>query len=209
MNIMHSIKPYLFACLALAVLLSGCGRSGMAFTPQQAVVSSIMERTQPGSIVDQSSVQVRQSQELSGHTFVMISYNQTIENRNESCLMMYEVRRSSLGTWVPGSGGGGCQGRIGGGDPAPEQAVEIGSGQSGSSGPDDPGFSNVNGLVHQEGIVKIRITWHDGSTQEVDVINGSYLALRAGEYQMTKVEGLSQDGDVLFTYSNEIAPGKH
>jgi hypothetical protein len=53
------------------------------------------------------------------------------------------------------------------------------------------------------------VTWLDSTTQEVDVINHSFLAVRAGQFEMANIKGLNQDGEVVDDHQNPpAAPGK-
>ncbi len=202
--------------LLLALSLSACGGDSlpMAFSPQQAAIqmaNNAMGGPQHQSFVIPESIFVHQTQELNGHTFVLLSFNRNAEGgRLEECTMMYEVRKTFVG-WTPGSGGGGCAGRIGGSqEPDPKPAMEVGGGSNSGGGfnSNEPGFSDVNGVVNNNEIIKVRITWDDNQVQEVEVINGSYLALRVGKFHWTKVEGLGADANVLFSNGPIIGPKK-
>ena len=50
--------------------------------------------------------------------------------------------------------------------------------------------------------------WNDGKTQNVDVVNHSYLVARDGQFEMQSVEALSDDGQVIYTNEPIVAPGK-
>lgn len=192
----------------LLLALVACSPGGLAFSPQQAAFKAANRNTQRGAVVDQNSVQVRQTVELGGKTFVLVSYRQQVEARQEECLTLYEARKELIGTWAPGSGGGGCSGALPGAAPDPKQPMDIGSGSSGSGDARDPGFAHVNGLVNQKEIEKVRVTWNDNETQEVPVSSESYLAVRIGNYRLMKVEGLGANDEVLYEYTPQSAPGK-
>jgi hypothetical protein len=153
---------------------------------------------------------VRQTIESETKTFVLLTYQQKQEGREDKCIHMAATIRNRFGLWAVDSSGGGCTGRVGGGSSLePEQPLEISSGNSGRNSPTDPGYSYVDGLVHDENIHSVRITWDDGTIQEMDVINGSLLAVQAGVMNYQAIEGLNADGDAIFlTQFGVTAPGK-
>jgi hypothetical protein len=204
----HTLQS-LLTSLVMGLLLAGCG--SMAFSPQQIAFNEATSAMGPGGgTTDPASVRVLQMVEYKGKTFVVTSFNVTIENRINQCLFVYGVQRSAIGSWSPFSGGGGCAGQIGGAEgPAPLPISDIGGGRSGGSGPTDPGFSHLVGLVQQDDLTRVRITWNDNSVQEVDVVNGSFFAVRAGQLDMNNIEGLNKDGEVLYNQQDpQPAPGK-
>ncbi len=91
----------------------------------------------------------------------------------------------------------GCSGIVNG-QPEPERPVESGGGQTGSSEPSDPGYSFAFGKVNQPDIIKIRVTWIDGKQAEASLVNSSYLFVRAGQGADHKVEGLNDQGNIVF-----------
>lgn len=198
-----------YLCLVLLAALAGCG--GMGFSPEQMAVRQAVESGPPDGIVDTETIQVLQTVEMNGKIFVMVSFNETVKNRKDECLFVYGFERSPLCAWVTSSGGGGCSGQVGG-DPAPAQPIsQIGLNMSSGGGkPTDPGYSSIRGLVNSDVIVTVRITWKDNTVQEVEVINGSFLAVRAGQVDWIDVEGLNQNGAVVYDHqSPSAAPGKH
>ena len=66
----------------------------------------------------------------------------------------------------------------------------------------------MSGEVYRDDIRFVHITWDDGMLQQADVINNSYLALRAGRFNMQKLEALDANIQVVFTNEPETAPGK-
>jgi hypothetical protein len=183
-----------------------------AFSAEQAAVTAATGiTTGQGAVVNASSVQVLQSQALAGRAFVLVGFEQVKEGRKEQCLFMYETVRARFGLWVPESGGGGCSPpvEVNGEAQLDKPALEIGGGTSSSgSGPLLESFSHVNGLVYQEDIAEVRVTWEDGQQQSVPVVNGSYLIVRTGEVGFGNVEGLDAEGEVVFGRDLETAPGK-
>jgi hypothetical protein len=188
---------YLVTVLAL-LLLSGCS---MTFSPEQAAIRAALEsrmQVQP----DPATVRILQSQPWGDSVMILLSYRAVDQSGQLSeCLMMYETQRNMLG-WIAGSGGGGC-GPAGGDD----QALGIGAGQHGDS--NGVGLSHVTGLVYDDNISMVEVVWDDGESQRVEVVNNSYLALRAGRHMWAQLQGVNEDGEVISTHENAPpAPGK-
>ncbi len=198
-----------FIIVAILLVLTGCVPPDSAFSPENAAANFATQSMGFNATIVSESVQVRQKIEWTDQiTMVMVSFDRLIEGRLESCLMTYETRRGPLGFWTAGGGGGGCSSQVGQAGLDPGQALDMGGGQNGGNTPADPGFSYVNGLVYQDDIQLVRVTWNDGQQQTVEVINKSYLALRAGQFGWQAVEGLNAAGEVVFGQTMETAPGK-
>jgi hypothetical protein len=204
------MKKAFFLSLLLALIAVGCiPGEGVTFSPEQAGIRAATGQFGDHGVVNPDSVVLRQMQKFDNKTFVMVSYERAIDGRIEKCTMMHEVRQTPIGTWTSGSGGGGCSGRVFGDDePMPEAGLEIGGGSSSGGGPLDSGYSHVNGLVNQSDIATVRAIWEDGTTSEAPVVNNSYLIFRPGTVGFTTVQGLNENGDVVFGFEPEIAPGK-
>jgi hypothetical protein len=195
--------------LVQTMVLLGCAPGMITFSPQQVAIQALTQQQSPNTVIDQASILVRQTVNMDQKSFVLISYSQVEGIRRDKCLTMFQLGRGGPGGWRPNSSGGGCSGTLPGGDPPPEPAMEVvGGGRSSGSAPLDPVYSNVNGLVNQAEISKVRITWADGQVQEINVINGSYLAVRAGNLEYQKVEGLNAAGGILYSNEPQVAPGK-
>jgi len=195
--------------LLFAIALSSC--DAIAFSPEQIAMRQALNSPPQNGIVDAGSVKVLQTLEFNGMTFLLVSFRQQVDNLQQDCLFIYVARRSAIGAWSPTSGGGGCSGQVGGGEPEPPPSIShIGVNiSSGDGGALDPGYTSVRGLTHTDEIIKVRVTWLDSTTQEVDVINHSFLAVRAGQLEMTNIEGLNQNGEVVYDHHNPpAAPGK-
>jgi hypothetical protein len=188
---------YLVALVAL-LFLGGCS---LTFSPEQAAIQTVLEsqiRPQPNP----STVRVLQSQPWEDGVVVLLTYQAVDQSGGVfECLSMYQTQRSILG-WMGGSGGGGC-GPAGGDD----QPLGIGAGQQrGSQG---IGLSHVRGLVYNEDISMVDVVWDDGESQRVEVVNNSYLALRAGAHTWAELQALNANGEVVYTRQNgPPAPGK-
>ncbi len=204
----HFLRPLILLLIAFA--LSGCVvPPDSAFSPEGAATNFAARVMGLNATVIPESFQVRQKIEWTRQTtMIMVSFDRLIDGRQESCLMTYETRRGPLGLWSAGGGGGGCSAPVDQAGMNPRQAMDVGGGNNGGSNPADPGFSYVNGLVYQDDIVQVRVTWEDGQQQAVKVINKSYLALRAGQFAWKNVEGLNAAEEVVFGQALEIAPGK-
>ena len=77
------------------------------------------------------------------------------------------------------------------------------------SGGNQPALSYTYGLVYDPKIVTIQVTWSDEPVQTVEVVNGSYLAVRSDFVSYQQVRGLDAEGAILFASpAIEVAPGK-
>lgn len=210
-NRLSTHKHRLLITLLMLTLLLTAGCAGMAFSPEEAAARSLLEWRGSRMTVDPASVQVLQSARLNEDTVLVMTVYQAVDPRLGLmfCESVSEMRKTRLQMWVSGSGGSGCSTQ------APdtlEQPVTIGATSSGGgfSQPDDPGYSAVYGLVLQDDIKTIVIHWNDDVTTEAEVINGSYLAVRAGGSLHQKlVEGLNADGEIVYTQHRDVAPMKN
>lgn len=190
-----------------ALLLAACTSVTPAFTPEQAVAQVVLHSPRQDVVVDVASVKALQRLDVAGKTFVVVANNQQAGDHLETCLGLYEARRSPLIGWVSGSGGGGCSGQIAG-NPEPPQPMEVGGGSQSSGDPSEPDICTTYGKVNQPDIVTVRVTWNDGQVQEVPVVNGSYAAIRVGQFSMTHVDGLNEKGEPVFQFDQATGPVK-
>ena len=190
----------------LSLALAACSAIPLGFTPEQAVIQNVASNRRPNAFVDVASVKALQRLELAGQTFVIVSNRQQANGHIEDCLWLFEARKSPLGGWESGSGGGSCSSQTGG-DPAPQQPLDVGGGAQTSS-PPDTGVCYTYGMVRQADIVKVRVTWKDGQVQEVPVVNASYAAIRAGQFNMAQVEGLNEKGEAVYKFNQATGPVK-
>jgi len=204
---MNSIQKssLLFLLLLLSGLLAAGCQSLMAFTPEQAAVQNILDYNGGGDFaLDPNSIRVMQSQKLQDSVIVLVAFQGTQQGSPQQCLFHYEAHQATLGTWAGGNGGGGCS--MAGQDQNP---LEVGMGKIMGTQPGVLNYTEVDGFVNQEDIRTVKVTWQDGETQQVDVINGTYLAARAGSQEIEKIEGLDASGQVVYTHTPpEPAPGK-
>lgn len=191
--------------LVLILSLNGCQGFPSAFTPEAAVQQEMRNNHMPDFTVDPGTIRILQMTDLAGKKIVLFSFQGNRANiGRESCLFSYEVFRSRMGGWQTGGGGGGCNAQQ---EPMNNQPISIGSGKSGGN-PTDVGHSEVYGETFDDNISLVQITWSDGAVQQASIINKSYLAVRAGEFDYSKVEALDANQQPVFTNEMEIAPGK-
>ena len=200
------MKPFfqtlLFSIFA-AVLLSGCG--GINFSPEAAAKSALMNSGGNDFTIDANTLVIHQSIKLDEtNAMVVMAFQGTRAGAGlQNCVYSYRVVKYAIG-WQPSSGGGGCS-SIQPGEGV--QPFDVNGGRTSGSDPNSA-VSEVYGMVYKPEIVKIAVTWDDGQTDEVDVINQSYLVYRLGSFQMKQVDGLDQSGQVVDTVPIDIAPGK-
>lgn len=190
----------------LIFLLAGCGANS-SFNPQQAAIQQAVNMDSSGGSVDSTTVKVHQTLEVNGKTLVMLSFNRMVDQRAEQCLYVMEPHRTGIGTWGFGSGGGGCQDLA---QPDNTQEVPaltmIGAGTS-SDGQLDPGLSHVNGFVSSDKVKKVIVTWKDNSAQDAVIENGTYFAARIGQFEMSNVQAIDENGQILFDHQAAIQQG--
>lgn len=190
--------------LGAVAALSGCVAPGAAFSPEAAVQQAVLRDPGPDIITDPTTVQILQRAEVDGKTLVMLSFGAAHSDLGGmSCLYLYEARWSLLGGWRSGSGGGSCSTAL-----AENEPLSIGAGQTSGSSPFDPGYSTVYGQVFSPDITAVRVTWKDSQVSVAEVVNGSYLAVRSGKFEMVRVEGLNTEGETVYKHQSNIAPAK-
>jgi hypothetical protein len=201
--IQKSSLLFLLAFLSV-LLLAGC-QSLMAFTPEQAAMQNALDYDLGSDYtLDPNSIRVLQSQRLQDSTLVLVSFQENRQGSRMQCLFHFETHRVPIGTWVSGSGGGGCSSAD-----QDRTPLEVGMGKSMNSQPGRLNYIEVDGFVNQEDIQTVKVTWQDGETQQVEVVNGTYLAARAGSQEIEKIEGLDASGQVVYTHTPPVpAPGK-
>ena len=189
--------------IALMVFLTAAGCSGLLnFSPERAAVQEILSGNSFGMQAQPDTVQVLQSKALEGTKFVQVAFQAVDDQgRQQECLFVYETRKTPVG-FVAGSGGGGC----GIGKPPGGEPISVGVGSSGGAG---VVYTEADGFVYQPEIASLEVTWEDGETQMIEVVNGAYLALRSGRQELAQIKALDADGEVVYTYESPApAPGK-
>jgi hypothetical protein len=189
--------------LVTAILVLGLSACNLSFSPERAAVQMVLDvnRTSSHMQIDPATIRVLQKQPLQDDEMVLVAF-QAIQDSGQlsECLFMYQVRGGPLG-WTTSGGGGGCGPAGGSGEP-----LGVGAGRHGGAGRSS---SHVAGKVYEEGIVAVEVTWGDGQRQRVQVVNGSYLAARAGLHDYAQLQALNAKDEVVYTYENPPpAPAK-
>lgn len=180
---------FFFTILLFFVALTAC--NPIAFSPESAAVQNLLN--DPEVVAD--SIRVHQVQPWEARQIVLVSYLAQNEMEQMSCEAVFEMERTP-GGWRTGGSGAGCS------SPPNTEPVTYGSGSQGIA-PD--AISHASGLVTLGAAQEVEITWPDGVTQRVPVVNGSYMALRAGRFHMiARVEVLDAAGAVI--HEIEIMP---
>jgi hypothetical protein len=184
--------------ILLTLSLTACGVTH--FSPEAAVTDMILHRQGPDFTVDPDTVQARQTARIEpGVAVVLVTFQGTRANSGpERCVHSYKAERFFLG-WQSGSGGGSCYS-----DQMNDeiQPMRFSGGISTSSRPGDPGLSEVSGLVTEPSITQVRLTWKDGRIDEVDVAAETFIITRSGQFEMQKIEGLNDQGEVVYQQSH-------
>jgi hypothetical protein len=192
--------------LLLLVGLTACRGNSFTFSPEQVAINAVQNTIDPNAKIVDNSLQVHQTVKAKDDLAVVImTFKQVRANSgDETCLFRYEVRKRGIG-WAPKAGGGSCwtstQADL-------EADIQVGMGISTSSEPGDFGFSQVYGLVRNPDIVKVKVTWNDASVEEVSMVNSTFVSFRFGQFEMRNVEGLNDQGDVIYSFAQEPVPGK-
>lgn len=190
-------RKRLFVLVGLILLLlAGCQGRGSA-SADQAAVQQILRSPAAGAVVDPTSFQVLQTQTFEGSSYVVLAYNRTWNNRDESCLAMHETHYELLTGWVAGSGAGACSDRRVDSQVV-KDPIHLSGGTQIRKDQRKPDISHVLGTINDPAITRVRITWQDGQSQEAEVIKGSFLAIRTGKLELKTAEGFNQDNAVVY-----------
>lgn len=186
----------------LLLLLSSC--KGISVSPEDAAIKMLLEETTEGMLVDRDTLEVRQTIDVDdSQAIVMLSFQGTRPELGPvTCLYSYQTLQRMVG-WMAANGGGGC--RQNQSDQQPQELEVMGGHYSGQR-PQDPGYTQLYGYVHNPDIVKVLVTWDDNQMTEVDVVNATIITVRTGGFMMKEVEGLNAYGQIIYTYSHHIAP---
>jgi hypothetical protein len=174
--------------LLSAVLLTAC-----ALSPAAAVRHDMPRSHRPGKM---TNLQIRQSVPWRDGAVVYYTFDQQLDpsGTTSECGSATYVERRLL-NWYPRGGGGiFCTSRSAATGPF-ERAGSQGNFLR------DAGFRNeVYGLVTDPAAVEVRVTWSDGVTETVTLVNESYLVVRADEVVVERIEALDTAGTVIATY---------
>ena len=178
-------------------LLSGC--KGISVSPEDAAIKLLLNETTAGMQIDQDTLEVRHTIDVEdGQSIVMLSFQGTCPELGPvTCLYTYQTLQRMVG-WMAANGGGGCRETHADRQP---QGFEIMGGHYSGQRPQDPGYTQIYGSVHHPEIVKALVTWDDSQVTEVEVVNGTIITVRTGDFKMQEVEGLNAQDQVIYTYT--------
>lgn len=202
--ITSAIRRTITAIVLLAVL-SACIPT--AFSPEAGAAQAVADSKMDNFQVDPQTIQVAQSLPIDDEYVVLVRFqgNRAGSGREE-CLGVYRMSKGFMGNWNNFSSGSGCSNSR-----PPVEEMPFSSGLNWFSTGDQPnnqGYAVANGEVFDDSIVKILLTWNDGNTQSVDVVEQTYMAVRTGKFNLVKFEGLDDTGNVVFSQDMGRAPGK-
>jgi hypothetical protein len=192
---MEKTKLFFITAVLTLLLLAGCQGTGSA-TAGEAAAQSVIKNPPPGAAVDPGSIQVLQNQVFENSTFVVLSYNRIWNDRNERCVAMYETHRNLLTGWAAGSGAGSCTERNNSEETS--DPMHLSGGTLFRKDQNKPDISHVLGRTSGPEIVKVRLVWKDGQSQEAQVINNSFFAIRTGKVELKTAEGLNENGTKVY-----------
>jgi hypothetical protein len=173
------------AVLLSVVLLTAC-----AFSPAEAVRRRPLHSASSGAVTD---LQIRQSVPWHDGEIVYYTFDELDPSGAPSECGFVAYTQPGLLGWQTGAGGGGCATR--GAVTGPFERA----GWGGNSSRDGDNWSNAYGLVSDPAAAEVRLTWSDGLTNTVVLVDGSYLVVRAGQVDVEQVEALDAAGIVVAT----------
>lgn len=174
-----------------ALMLAACSR-GLGMTPESVVLGQLEAREDNMlGRVRMESVEVLQTIPFNDAKIVLASYITAGPQSGETqCLDLYETHRQALGWRVMG-GGGGC-----GTDPSRPISLGLHTAGGGSG----LIFTAAYGRVFDPQVDRVAVTFADGQRQEVPAANGSYAALRTGQWAVQQVDALNASGETIYTF---------
>jgi len=171
------------AVLLFVVLLTSCTLSPAAAIRREPLL--------PASDGEPINLQIRQSVHWRNGAFVYYTFDSDQLDPpgiTYECGYFAYVQRGLL-DWHTTSGGGICRASSEVADPFQ---------RTGSYGDDETG---TYGLVTDPAAVEVRVTWSDGLTDTVALVNESYLVMHAAQASVERVEALDAAGTVVAAYS--------
>jgi hypothetical protein len=189
------------ALLAAPFLLSSC-QTLLNFSPDRAAVQEILINSPKSVEVHRETIRVLQLQESELGILVLTTYLATHENDQISeCLSLFRTNKGSDGWTASGQGSSCWSAALVDQDP-----ISISMGQQTTN---ENTSSNVAGLVYDPQIMSIEVIWEDGTTQTVDIVKRSYLAVRSGQYSVQFIHAFDETGEMVYSYHKPTpAPGK-
>ena len=183
------MRPLQSAIVLLsAVLLTSCALSPAAAIRREPLL--------PASDGEPTNLQIRQSVPWRDGVVVYYTFDQLdpAGTTTGECGSATYAERGLLGWRLRGGGGVFCTSHSAATGPF-ERAGSQGSSCRGA------GLrSEIYGLVTDPAAVEVRVTWSDGVTETVSLVNESYLVVRADEVIVERVEALDATGAVIATH---------
>jgi hypothetical protein len=179
--------------LAMLMLLSAC-----AFSPERAATDAV-KRMAINSTKALSTLRVLQAAPWREGQVLLVYYEDEMWPPSPEVpptalhqLYLFHMVPGGMAWEVASSSG------MGWGEGALAPSVfSVGLGVIGQRGLE---LSAVYGQVFDERVTALEVAWADGEKQRVEVVGGSYLALRDGSQGMVEVLGLNADGEVVHTF---------
>ena len=189
------------ALLAGSFFLSSC-QTLFNFSPDRAAVEELITNSPVSLEIHPETIRVLQLLESEQGIMVLTTYLATSESdQMNECLSLYKTAKVSQG-WSAYAQGSNCW-------PAAlidQESIRVSMGQN-STGVSS--WSDVSGLVYDPLIKSIEVIWDDGTIQDLDIVKGSYLAVRSGQYSVQFVHALNEAGELVYSYQKtNPAPGK-
>jgi len=171
--------------LIFVILLTACIPGGMTFSPERAAIQDLIENQNARA----DSIRIRQVLPWRDGSIVLVSYLSDQENEEWNCEAVYEVARDTTGWHISGAGSG-CSSEPNTGP------ITFGSGTHGNP-PDE--FSYTYGLVNLDDATWAEITWEDGVSQGISLVNDSFIVLRNGNFpNLAQVQILNAAEKVIY-----------
>lgn len=199
------LKTPLWAWLILAFIVvnSGC-EGGLPFrlsarTAEDAIIKDFQVNVRRQKMaVDWNTVEIVQQREIEeGVVFALLSFQKHKENGQQQRCQYYYGAKQAGDRWSVQGSGGGClpAGQL----PVDGSPISTGYGGGWSRDPSGLTFSLVSGVVYDDSIKQVLITWDDGVQQPANIENHSYMAVRLEVRQMSKIEAMDRDGNTLYS----------
>ena len=193
--------------LLLAAALGGCLPT--AFTPEAGAAQAVVDQILPDFQVDPQSIEVTQSGPIGENVAVQVRFQgiRAAQGREE-CLGVYEMHKTMFGGWTSGSGGTGCASSR---PPVDEMPFRAGQSTFSDGNPQNSAsYAIAHGEIYNEDITHMLVTWNDGNTQQVEVVNRTFMAIRPGSIQAVNFDALDKNGEIVHStsFGRERAPGK-
>lgn len=187
--------------LAASFLISGC-QTLFNFSPDRAAIQELATNSPTGFDLHRETIRVLQIQESEQGILVLTTYLATHEDGQMSeCISLSTTEKTDQG-WSAINQGSSCW-------PAElvdQESISVSMGQNTK---DEYSLSNASGLVYDPQIKSIEVVWDDDTSQAVDIVEGSYLAVRSGQYSVQLVNAFDDMGELVYSYQNPPpAPGK-